>query len=85
MDALWVRGMRIMLDERRTRRMAGRFAALLILCSWLLPGTLYAQTLDRIRQDNTIRIAYRAAMRRHFPITAAMTNRPASWSICAVL
>ena len=60
MDALWARGMRIMLDERRTRRMAGRFAALLILCPWLLPGTLYAQTLDRIRQDNTIRIAYRA-------------------------
>jgi hypothetical protein len=53
-----------MLDERRTRRMIRRFTTLLLLCLWVpsgkvtsgflsqLPGTLFAQTLDRIRQDN---------------------------------
>ena len=37
-----------------------RFAALLLLSAWLLPGTAFAGTLDRIRHDNAIRIAYRA-------------------------
>jgi len=49
-----------MIDRRRIRQTVKRFAALLLLSAWLLPGTAFAGTLDRIRHDNAIRIAYRA-------------------------
>jgi ABC-type amino acid transport substrate-binding protein len=50
----------IMVAERWKRLRTGEFAVLLFLAAWSLPGTASAGTLDHIRQDNAIRIAYRA-------------------------
>ena len=49
-----------MIDRRRIRQTVKRFAALLLLSAWLATGTAFAGTIDRIRHDNAIRIAYRA-------------------------
>jgi polar amino acid transport system substrate-binding protein/glutamate/aspartate transport system substrate-binding protein len=49
-----------MFDEYRARWMWEKFSALLLLCVSLLPGAALAQSLDRLRHDNAIRIAYRA-------------------------
>jgi ABC-type amino acid transport substrate-binding protein len=49
-----------MLMARWQRPTVAEFAAMLLLIAGCLPATAFAGALDRIHQDNVIRIAYRA-------------------------
>src|SRR5277367_1944636 len=50
----------MMIETRRHQLRAMLFTALLVLATVHLSGTAFAGALDRIHQDNLIRIAYRA-------------------------
>src|SRR5690348_4612600 len=49
-----------MLMARWRRPTVAKLAAMLLLAAVCLPATAFAGALDRIHQDNVIRIAYRA-------------------------